>query len=175
MPRVDPATRPSEPTGWIRRFLARPTRGFLLAVAAYVAAGGYVHLREWLNTYRDVPGSVPGAEVVTVGFPVNVAASAVLAGALIAAGLGWIRRRGLVNALLAATAAFQLGSLAVLVGTRYGTVLGWSERVWTRGAEQSLALELGALAVLVVLVGLRTAADRRDAGGAGAHGAAAAA
>ena len=45
----------------------------LIVVAAVFVAAEGIHLREWLDTYRHVPASVPGAAVVRVGFPVNAA------------------------------------------------------------------------------------------------------
>jgi hypothetical protein len=56
----------------------------LLSAALFTAAGGYVHLREWVHTYRAIPASAPGSALVRIGFPVNAAASAVLALALVA-------------------------------------------------------------------------------------------
>ena len=66
----------------------RPASPLLLALAALVAAGGYVHLREWLGSYRSLPSAVPGAAVVKVGFPITAAISVVLAVVLVATALG---------------------------------------------------------------------------------------
>ncbi len=116
-----------------------------LAAAAFVLAGGYVHLREWLDGYRDVPADAPGAFVVRIGFPVNAALSVVVAGALVVTLFVATRH---ASKVVAAAALFQAGSLAVLIGTRVGSVLGWMEPTWTPGANQSRALEIGALLAL---------------------------
>ena len=63
--------------------MRRITNALILASAALIAAGGFIHLREWLETYRDVPSEAPGAFVVRVGFPVNAGLSFVLALALL--------------------------------------------------------------------------------------------
>lgn len=126
----------------------------------FVAAGGFVHLREWLETYRDVPARVPGSEVVVIGFPLHVAASVLAVAALVGAA-GW--KPAWLRIVAVGTAAFQASALAVLVATREGTVLGWTEPTYTRGAEQSLAVEIGALVMLAALVGL-DALRRRDDG-----------
>ncbi len=130
------------------RLTVRSTTPLVVAAAAFVAAGGYVHATEWLDVYRDVPASVPGAEVVTIGFPVHVAASVVAVAAL--AVTAWSRPR-LLGAVVAATAAFQAGALAVLILTRTGTVLGWTEPTWNDAANTSRAVEIGALVCLAAL------------------------
>jgi len=128
------------------------TRPMLVAAAAFTAAGGYVHLREWLDTYRDVPSSAAGSWLVRIGFPVNAGVSVVAAVALV---LAATRLPKLLWPAVAATFAFQAASLAFLIGSRTGTVLGWTEPIWTPGAEQSRALELAAMAALVLVVVLR--------------------
>lgn len=121
----------------------------LVAIAAaLVAAGGWVHLREWLDIYRDVPSSTPGAFVVTVGFPAQVAVSL---GAVLALLLAAVRWRRLLPVILAATLLFQIGALVSLVLTRTGSFLGWSEPIWTTGADQTRALELGAIGALLLV------------------------
>jgi hypothetical protein len=124
----------------------RPSTLAACAAAAFVAAGGVIHLREWLETYRHVPAGLPGAAVVRVGFPSNAAVSAVLAVALLVA----CTRVGsrFVMPLLGATILFEIASLATLIATRTGSVLGWSEPDWSRGAEQTRAAEIGALVAL---------------------------
>ncbi len=122
----------------------------LLAAALFVAAGGFVHLREWLDTYRHVPASAPGGAIVRVGFPVNAAVSVVVAVALVFCA---VHRTRFAVRIVAAAILFQAGSLAVLIRTRTGSFLGWSEPVWTLGAEQSRAMEVGALfSLLAALV-----------------------
>ena len=135
----------------------------LLAIAALVAAGGYVHLREWLESYRSLPSAVPGAAVVRAGFPITAAISAVLAIGLIALALrrrSWSRSTAV---LLGVTAVFQAVSLAVLILSRTDSVFGWSEPAWTRGADQIRAVEVGALIGLAQVAGLR-AMMRRHSG-----------
>lgn len=119
----------------------------LAGVAAmFVAAGGYVHLREWLDVYRDVPSALPGAAVVKVGFPANVATSALAVVAILAVAIRRMRRW--VLPVGAAVLAFQVGSLVVLVLTRTGSVLGWSEPTWTDAAEVTRAVEVAAIVAL---------------------------
>lgn len=142
----------------------RRTVGLVLAVegALFVAAGGLVHLREWVDTYRDVPSAAPGALVVTLGFPVNAAASLLLAAALVVAA---VKVRRLLPAAIAANLALQLGSLAALVLSRQASIFGWSEPRWTAGAKQTLVVELAALAHLAALGGLAVLQRRRPAEG----------
>jgi hypothetical protein len=125
----------------MRRF----TTPLVLASAVFVLAGGYLHRREWLDAYRDVPSEAPGAFVVRVGFPVNVGLSVLLAVALLAT---LFVARSLQPAAIAAAFLFQAGSLALLIGTRIGTVAGWTEPVWTTGASQTRAVEIAALVCL---------------------------
>jgi hypothetical protein len=125
--------------------------------AVFVLAGGWIHLREWLDTYRHVPAGVDGAFVVRLGFPVNAVASVVLAAALLVAVM---RSDRLLPAVVAATAAFEAASLVTLVLSRTGSVLGWAEPTWTVGAEQSRAVEIGALLLLGGVAALRTTARR---------------
>jgi hypothetical protein len=117
----------------------------MLGAALFVAAGGFIHLREWLATYRHVPASAPGSALVRVGFPLNAAASAALAVALVICAL-WLHR--LIRLVVAAAVLFEAGSLATLILSRTGSVLGWMEPIWTRGANQTRAVELGALVSL---------------------------
>lgn len=132
----------------------------LVALAGvFVAAGGYIHLREWLDTYRDVPASVPGSEVVTIGFPVNVATSIV---AVIALAVALLWKTEWLRLVVTGVAVFQAASLAVLVQTRNGSFLGWTEPTWTPGAEQTLAVEIGALVALAAVVAMDTVLRRGD-------------
>lgn len=117
----------------------------VLAAAAFIAAGGYVHAREWLDTYRNVPADAAGAVVVRVGFPLNAGMSLLLAGALVVT-LFFGRR--FAPWVTVAALVFQATSLAVLIGTRVGSVLGWAEPIWTVGADQTRAAEIGALVAL---------------------------
>jgi hypothetical protein len=124
----------------------------LLVAAAFVGAGGFIHLREWLNTYRDVPASVPGADVVRVGFPLNAALSAVIAVALVVAAFSASRR--FIVIVTASALLFQAGSLATLILSRTGSVLGWSEHDWSPAADQTRAVEIVALIAVAVTLAL---------------------
>lgn len=127
----------------------------VLASAVFVLAGGYIHLTEWLDVYRDIPSNVPGSEVVTIGFPVNVALSVVAAVALVVA--AW-RVPRLLGVVVAGTFLFQAGSLAALILSRTGSVFGWTEPTWNDAANQTRAVEIGAmlcLAALGILLGLQ--------------------
>ncbi len=134
----------------------------LFTIAALVAAGGYVHLREWLGSYRSIQSAVPGAAVVKFRFPITTAISAVLAVVLIATALrrqDWNRTTAVV---LGTIAAFQAVSLAVLILSRTDSVFGWSEPAWTRGADQIRAVEVGALICLGQVAGLRAMMRQRN-------------
>lgn len=130
----------------------------LVAGAMFTLAGGYVHAREWFDTYRHLPSAVPGSFVVREGFLVNMAMSAIAAVALLVAAAKSSRWTPLV---VTGTLLFQVSSLAVLIASRTGSVLGWSESDWTRGATQSRAVEIGAIAVFAAV--LLTYALRRVA------------
>ena len=122
----------------------------MLAVAAmFVLAGGFVHLREWLEIYRDVPAQVPGSAVVRLGFPANVVASVLIAAALVVCAA---RRMRFAPQIVAAAVLFQASSLAALIATRTGSFLGWSETDWTLGANQTRAVEIGALVALAGVI-----------------------
>jgi hypothetical protein len=127
----------------------------MLSSALFVAAGGYVHFREWFDTYRHLPSNLPGVAVVRVGFPLNTVASALLVVALLVC----VARRSRFSPwVVAAGIVFEVGSLLTLIATRVGNVFGWSEHIWTMGADQTRAVEIGALAALVgvILVGSLT-------------------
>lgn len=131
--------------------MRRSTNPLVLASAAFVAAGGYIHLREWLETYRDVPSEAPGAFVVRLGFPVNAGVSLLIAIALVAT--VFVAQQ--VQPLVIVTAfLFQAGSLAVLIGTRIGTVFGWTEPGWSPGATQTRAVEIAAMVCLAAAFAL---------------------
>jgi hypothetical protein len=120
-------------------------RPLLLSAAVYTLAGGYVHLRAWLDIYRHVPAQIPGAWVVRLGFPVTAAVSVVLVAALVVAAT---RVPKLALPVIAANAAFQMASLGVLIGTRVTSVFGWTESGWTGPAGQIRAAEAGTLVML---------------------------
>jgi hypothetical protein len=134
----------------------RTTRPMVAIAAVFVLAGGYLHLREWLDTYRHVPAGADGSFVVRLGFPVHVAVSVVLAAVLLAA----LRSQRLLPLAVAAAAAFEAASLATLIVSRTGSVLGWAEPAWTVGAEQTRAVEIGALLVLGALAALHATVRR---------------
>lgn len=134
----------------------------LLAAALFVAAGGFVHLREWLETYLQVPASAPGAAVVRIGFPVNAAASLVISVGLV---LCAARRSRFALPTIAVAIVFQAGSLAALIITRTGNLFGWAEPTWTLGADQSRAVEVGALISLCAALAmgvLQRRSEQRD-------------
>lgn len=135
----------------------------VVASAVFVAAGGYIHLTEWLDVYRDTPSQVPGAEVVTIGFPVNVAISVL---AVLALGVAATKATQWLWIVVAGTFLFQAGSLATLILSRTGSVFGWTEPVWNDAANQTRAVEIGALislAALGLLIGLQRGDDAETA------------
>jgi hypothetical protein len=131
-----------------RNATARLTAPLMLSAALFTAAGGYIHLREWLDTYRHVPAGVPGSAVVRIGFPINVAVSFVLAAALLAT---TYRLHRLASLAVGATILFEAASLASLIISRTGSLFGWTEPVWTNGADQTRAVEIGALLCLAAV------------------------
>lgn len=123
-----------------------PVIGVVLVVSAVaVLAGGGVHLHDWLVTYRHLPSSFPGSAVVRVGFPLNVAASLAVAGAVAFCAFRPFRFTPLV---IAGAFVFQLSSLASLVLSRTGSVFGWSEPAWTSSANRTRIAEIVALLAL---------------------------
>lgn len=130
--------------------LRRPGAPLLALAGAFVAAGGVVHLREWLDTYRHIPASLPGADVVRIGFLINVAVSAILVLALLAAVFAG---RRVATVVIGTAALFEAASLATLIQTRRAAVLGWMEGGWSRGATQTRAVEIGALILLAAAAG----------------------
>lgn len=133
----------------------RFTTPMVVLSAMFVGAGGFIHLREWLDVYRQVPANAQGSAVVRIGFPLNAAASLVVVIALV---LVFRRRSRLTQPVILAAIAFQAASLATLIATRVGSVFGWSEPSWTPGAEQTRAVEAAAIIALVTLAAL----SRRD-------------
>ena len=116
-----------------------------------------MHAREWFETYRDVPASVPGSEVVTIGFPVNVALSVVVAVALVVAAL-W--RSTWLRPVAVAALVFQAGSMVALIVSHEASLLGWREPIYTAGAQQTLAVEAGAILCLAAALGLQALRHR---------------
>ncbi|MDQ6927498.1 MAG: hypothetical protein M3159_02405 [Actinomycetota bacterium] len=129
------------------------TTPLILIAALFVLAGGYVHLREWQDTYRALPAIVPGRDVVRIGFPINAAVSLVLALALL---VTTVRFRRLAPLVLAGAMVFEAASLAAVVISRNASLFGWMESTWTLGANQSVALEIGALVNLALVIAIAT-------------------
>lgn len=125
--------------------MRRPPQPPVVVASALIAAGGLVHLVEWLRTYRHVPTSVAGSAVVRIGFPANAVLSMVVAGILVVTATRGSRG---VAAAIVGGLVFQAASLAILTLSRTGSVLGWMEHLWTPGANQARAAELGALVAL---------------------------
>ena len=65
-----------------------------------------------------------------------------------------MRRPGWLRGLAGGALVFQAGSIAALVISREGSLFGWMEPTYTPGAEQALAVEIGAAVCLVALAGL---------------------
>lgn len=129
----------------------RRTTPLLVIAAVFVVAGGFIHLRDWLDIYRSVPSSVTGAGVVRVGFPINVGVSALLAVALV---VTIFKLRRFAPLVVGATLIFQAGSLAALIVSRTGSLAGWMEHAWTVGASQTRAVEIGAMATLMAVIAI---------------------
>jgi hypothetical protein len=143
-----------------RRRVSPFSAPLLVAAAAYTAGGAYVHLREWLALYRDLPASIPGSAVVRVGFPLHAAMAAGLAVLLLFCAL---RAGHLVRWAVGGTLAFQVGAVAALVVSRTGSLFGWSEATWTGGATEALLAALGAIASLGAALVVGAAERRRPA------------
>lgn len=96
--------------------------------------------------------------MVRLGFPLNAAASFVLAVAL---AVLVVHRSRWSPYIVSAAFLLQTSSLAVLIATRTGSVFGWTEPSWTAAANQTRAVEVGAL---IVLASIPVVARLRDAG-----------
>ncbi len=108
-----------------------------------MAAGGLIHLREWLDPYRNVPPAAPGAFVVRGRVPgERGAVSLVLAGALLTT--GWRLRRYLTVVVLTAI-AFEAASLAAPHHVAHRKRLRLDGAPVDDGANQARALEIGAV------------------------------
>ena len=125
----------------------RAVRPLLFASALYVVAGGVVHLMQWTDGYRRIPSEVAGSWLVRDGFPLNALVSFLGAAALV-----WmlVRPTARLVPIVAANLTLQIGSLTLLIATRMTSVFGWSEPVWTSGANQARGVEIGALAMLML-------------------------
>lgn len=135
-----------------------------VAAAVLVVIGGVLHLNIWRTDYRGskLPGSVPGSFVVKVGFPVNAAASLLLAIALV------VLAERLV--VVIAGVLFEAACILTLVLSRGGGVFGWKEQGWGNKPTSVLVAEIAATVALVVLAAVIVGADRgrRRLGPAGA-------
>ncbi len=138
---------------------SRATTPLVLAAAAFTLANGWIHWREWVDTYRDLPSGLPGAWTVRIGFPVLTGLCLAVAALLGVA----LRRPSLLRPAAAATGLLAAGSLATLLVSRYGSLFGWREPVWSPGAEQTLAVEIGALVCVAAVAVLDVATDGRRA------------
>lgn len=138
-------------------FVRRVTTPLVAISALFVLAGGYIHLREWLDTYRAVPASLPGAEVVRIGFPLNAGTSVLVATALVVTAIVWPQ---LVPKAVLAALVFEVSSLAALILSRTGSLAGWMEPVWNSGASQARAVEVAAIVALLALAAVLAAQNR---------------
>ena len=152
------AIRPDDPTDPHRTVVG--TALWVLSGVA-VLAGGLLHLKIWNDQYKDLPSAVPGRNVVKLGFPVNAAASLIVALALVAVALGAVAviRRYVVPVAL----ALEVASLAALIQSRRGTFFDWSEKGWSSNAKQVLIVEIVATVLLVAAAFLPAFLKRRQA------------
>ena len=129
-----------------------------VVAALLVLAGGALHLKLWLDEYRDVPSDVAGAFVVNPGFLVSAVVSLVLALGVLAL------RRPLVwlVALLV-----ELASVVTLVLSRQASVFGWEEPDWSADAKRILVVEILAVVALAVLLAVDYARSGRVGPSAG--------
>lgn len=137
-------------------------RGLSLAAAIGVAAGGLLHLQIWNDSKRDIPAQVPGVWVVQEGFLLNVAASLVVAVALVVLTFRpepRLRLLALVGAI-----AVEAGSIAALVLSRGPGIFGWSEKGWDADAKQVLIVEIVALLLAVAALARTRFGAGRTAG-----------
>jgi len=120
------------------------SRTFLrLLGALLVLAGGLWHLRLRFDTYQDLPSSIPGAWVVTYGFPAQAALSCVVVILLL------LVRRPIVWAV---AVLVELGSVLALVLSRQVSIFGWKEPDWSGDAKIVALVELAAVLVLAGLL-----------------------
>ncbi len=137
---------------------AHLSAALLLVAAAFTVWGGFVHLREWLVFYRQLPASIPGSAVVRVGFPVSAAISAVLAVLLVFSAL---RARRLAPYVVVGAFLFHAASLAALIVSRNGTLFGWTESTWTGAANEARVAEIAAMASLFAAMAIAVVRERR--------------
>lgn len=115
-----------------------------LPAAALLLLGGFVHLQVWQDGYRAIPNIGPL-------FLVNVAASTLIAVALVLRPSRWVAVLGV---------GLALASLSALVMSRTVGLLGFTERVWTDDAFRTVAAEVGATVAIALLFVVKQAAQR---------------
>ena len=147
-----PASDPAANSWPARARWLRSCGPFLrVCAAALVLAGGFIHYRLWQQQYKDLPAAVPGRWVTRTGFPVNAGLSVLLALGLIAMGFPLFAR--LRPFVLLAAIAFELGSIAMLVTTRYRAVFDWIEKHdWGTGPKRAIGVEIAAVVALLAVV-----------------------
>src|SRR5262245_517621 len=111
---MDTRDRPTSARDIDHARLAVP-RLLLLLGALFTAAAGYIHLREWMVTYRSIPTAVPGSWVVRVGFPASAAIAVLLSVALVVAA---VRRSPRSRLAVGMTIAFASALLGFLIDLR---------------------------------------------------------
>ncbi|MEJ7584685.1 MAG: hypothetical protein WKF43_11510 [Acidimicrobiales bacterium] len=132
--------------------------GLSVVAAVLVLAGGIFHYQIWDSDYRSIPdGSVPGLDVVKIGFPVNAALSVLLAILLVV-----FARRPIV---WLAGLVFELACIVTLVLSRQASVFGWKEEGWSDDAKKVLLVEVLSAAILALLLAVDFArsSSTRDA------------
>lgn len=151
------AILPEDPTDPHRTVVGT---GLWVASAVFVLAGGVLHLLIWNETYKDLPSAVPGRWVVQTGFPINAAASVIVAAALVAVAFGALRtiRPYVVPAAL----ALAVASLAALIQSRRGEFFNWSENGWDTDAKRVLVVEIIAVVLLIAAAVAPALLNRRQ-------------
>ena len=95
------------------------------------------------------------------GFPLNAAASLLLAVGLIAMGFSVFAR--LRPFVLLAALGLELGSIAILVITRYRSVFGWIEKDdWGTDPKRTIVVEILAVVALLAVIVFDRDRTRRD-------------
>ena len=95
------------------------------------------------------------------GFPLNAAASLVIAVGLIAMGFSTFAR--LRPFVLLAALGLELGSIAILVTTRYRSVFGWIEKGdWGTDPKRTIVVEILAVVAILAVIVFDRNRTRRD-------------
>lgn len=132
-----------------------------VSAAALVAAGGFIHFRVWQQQYRDLPSVVPGRWVVRTGFPINAVSSLLLALVLIAVGFPPLAR--LLRLVVVGALGLEVGSIAVLVTTRYQSLFGWLEKHdWGTNPKRTIVVEIAAVVALSAVLAFERVEPRHD-------------